>query len=144
MTRYQPVRLWIGQIFGGRWTGSPTTLYPSPGSQHSYWIHLGSDLSDQGRQVTEMSSTTSYIHLALCLVTAVLYLHCPITYSCTQCREMLHRLCSLQTNLHISSTINLMYHYTHLYIVYRPPKGSVIEFCNSLAMILESNISIDK
>ena len=32
----------------------------------------------------------------------------------------------------------------NLYIVYRPPKGSVIEFCNSLAMILESNINIDK
>ena len=32
----------------------------------------------------------------------------------------------------------------NLYIVYRPPKGSVIEFCNSLATILESNINIDK
>ena len=33
---------------------------------------------------------------------AVLYLCCLITYSCTQCREMLYRLCSLQVNLHIS------------------------------------------
>ena len=32
----------------------------------------------------------------------------------------------------------------NLYIVYRPPKGSVIEFCNSLATILESNINMDK
>ena len=32
----------------------------------------------------------------------------------------------------------------NLYIVYRPPNGSVIEFCNSLAMILESNINTDK
>ena len=33
---------------------------------------------------------------------AVLYLCCLITYSCMQCKEMLYRLCSLQTNLHIS------------------------------------------
>ena len=32
----------------------------------------------------------------------------------------------------------------NLYIVYRPPKGNVIEFCNSLAMILESNINTDR
>ena len=32
----------------------------------------------------------------------------------------------------------------NLDIVYRPPKGSVIEFCNSLAMILENNINTDK
>ena len=32
----------------------------------------------------------------------------------------------------------------NLYIVYRPPKGSVIDFCNSLAMILENNINTDK
>ena len=32
----------------------------------------------------------------------------------------------------------------NLYIVYRPPKGSVIEFCNSLAMILECNLNTDK
>ena len=32
----------------------------------------------------------------------------------------------------------------NLYIVYRPPKGSVIEFCNSLATILENNINIDR
>ena len=31
----------------------------------------------------------------------------------------------------------------NLYIVYRPPNGSVIEFCNSLATILESNINMD-
>ena len=33
---------------------------------------------------------------------AVLYLCCFITYACTHCREMLYRLCYLQTNLHIS------------------------------------------
>ena len=43
-------------------------------------------------------------------------------------------------NVNISSKgINI-----NLYIVYRRPKGSVIEFWNSLAMILESNINTNK
>ena len=45
---------------------------------------------------------------------AVLYLHHLITYSCTKCREMLSRLFSVQINLCISSTINLVYHYTQV------------------------------
>ena len=76
--------------WGGKWTGSLTTLGPSPGSQHSHWFPLGSDLphQDQARvpvegpitptgfprgvtylakakQVTEMSSAGYYIHLEL-------------------------------------------------------------------------------
>ena len=31
-----------------------------------------------------------------------------------------------------------------LYVIYRPPNGSVIEVCDSLAMILERNINMDK
>ena len=34
---------------GGKWTGSPTTLVPSPGSQHSHWFPWGSDLPGQGQ-----------------------------------------------------------------------------------------------
>ena len=34
----------LGALGGGRWTGSPTTLGPSPGYQHSHWFPLGSDL----------------------------------------------------------------------------------------------------
>ena len=84
----------VGGIGGGRWTGSPTTLGPSPGSQHSHWLPLGSDLPQQGqaggpvegpitptgfpwgvtylakaKQVTEMSSAGYYIHWELYLVT---------------------------------------------------------------------------
>ena len=33
----------------GKWTGSPTTLGPSPGCQHSHWFPLGSDLPHQGQ-----------------------------------------------------------------------------------------------
>ena len=39
----------IGDIGGGKWTGSPATMGPSPGSQHSHWFPLGSDLPDQGQ-----------------------------------------------------------------------------------------------
>ena len=36
-------------IGGGKWTGSPTTLGPSPGSQQSHWLPLGSDLPGKGQ-----------------------------------------------------------------------------------------------
>ena len=36
-------------IGGGKWTGSPTTLGPSPGSQQFHWLPLGSDLPHQGQ-----------------------------------------------------------------------------------------------
>ena len=38
-----------GMHWGGKWTGSLTTLGPSPGSQHSHWFSLGSDLPGQGQ-----------------------------------------------------------------------------------------------
>ena len=34
---------------GGKWTGSPTTLGTSAGSQYSRWFPLGSDLPGQGQ-----------------------------------------------------------------------------------------------
>ena len=34
---------------GGKWTGSPTTLGPSPGYQHSHWFPLGTELPGQGK-----------------------------------------------------------------------------------------------
>ena len=36
-------------IGGGRWTGNPTTMGPCPGSQHSHWFPLGSDLPHHGQ-----------------------------------------------------------------------------------------------
>ena len=38
-----------GVYWGGKWTGSLTTLDPSPGSQHSHWFPWGSDLPGQGQ-----------------------------------------------------------------------------------------------
>ena len=61
VTKYQPVWLWVGQIFGGRWTGSPTKLGPSPGSPHSHWFPLGSDLPDLG-QANETNELCSLLY----------------------------------------------------------------------------------
>ena len=35
--------------WGGKWTGSPTTLGPSPGFHHTHWFPLDSDLPGQGQ-----------------------------------------------------------------------------------------------
>ena len=100
--------------WGGKWTGSPTTLGPSPGSEHSHWFPLGSDLPDQGQArapfqgpitPTGFPQGVTYLTMAK-LVTemssAGYYIHCLITYSYMQCKEMLYGLSSLQTNLCIS------------------------------------------
>ena len=67
----------MGCIGGGRWTGSPTTLGPGPGSHHSHWFPLGRDLPAKAKQVTEMSSAGYYIHLELYLVTACTFVSMP-------------------------------------------------------------------
>ena len=38
-----------GCIGSGKWTGNPTTLGTSPGSQDSHWFPWGSDLPGQGQ-----------------------------------------------------------------------------------------------
>ena len=78
----------------------PDHIGPSPGSQHSHWFSLGSDLPHQGqarapvegpisptcfpwgvtylakaKQVTEMSSADYYIHLELYLVTVCTFIY---------------------------------------------------------------------
>ena len=67
VTRYQPVRLWVGQICGGRRTGSPTTLGPSPGSQHSHWFPFRSDLPDQGRASDTNELCSLFIYFWHCV-----------------------------------------------------------------------------
>ena len=91
-----------GCIGGDRWTGSLTTLGPSPGSEYFHWFPLGSDLPHKGqarapvegpitptgfpwgvtylvkaKQVTEMSSSGYYIHLELYLVTVCTFVSMP-------------------------------------------------------------------
>ena len=65
----------VGQICGGRRTRGLTTLGPSPGSQHSHWFPLGSDLPDQSQpsNTNELCSllytfgTTLNDHLQFCI-----------------------------------------------------------------------------
>ena len=63
----------VGYIGGGKWTGSLTTLGPSPGSQHFHWFPLRSDLPGQGQAYT-------FIHLALYFMTVCTFVsmlpHC--------------------------------------------------------------------
>ena len=101
---------------------------PSLESQYSHWFPLGSDLPHQcqarapvegpftptgfpwgvtylakAKQVTEVSSSGYYIHLALYLVTVCTFVSTlPYYIFLHQCKEMLYGLCSLQMNLHIS------------------------------------------
>ena len=94
----------LGWSDGGRRTGSPTTLGPSPGSQHSHWFPFGSDPCDQG-QASDTKCTLQpviYCWHYFWGPFAVLYLCHLITHSCMKCREMLYRLFSLQTTLLIS------------------------------------------
>ena len=46
---YRGIRRCQGCIGHGKWTGSLTTLGPSPGSQHSPWFPWGSGLPGQGQ-----------------------------------------------------------------------------------------------
>ena len=91
-----------GMHWGGKWTGSSTTLGPSPGSQHSHWFPLEIDLPHQGqaranvegpvtpigflwgmtylakaKQMTEMSSAGYYIHSELYFVTVCTFVSMP-------------------------------------------------------------------
>ena len=51
----------LGGHWGGRWAGSPTTLGPSAGSQHSHSFPLGSDLPHQG-QASDRNELCSLLH----------------------------------------------------------------------------------
>ena len=104
VTKYQPVRLQVGQIVGGRRTGGLTTLGPWPGSQHSHWFPLGEwpTWPRPGKWHKWALQPIIYHWHYFQGLFAVSYLHHLITYSCMKCREMLYRLFSLQTNSFIS------------------------------------------
>ena len=102
VTKYQPVRLWVCQIFGRR-TGSLTTLGPSPESHHSHWFPMGSDLPEQG-QASDTNELCSLLYTfgtmfrdcwQFCIYAASSHI---LAYT----REKCYTDCYLQTNLHIS------------------------------------------
>ena len=100
----QPVRLWLGQIVGGRRTGGPTTLGPHSGSEPSHWFPLGEWPTWPRRGKWHKWDLQSLIYHWHYLqgTFAVLYQCDLITYSCTKHRTILSRLFSVQTNLLIS------------------------------------------
>ena len=53
----------MGNIWWG--LGGQTTLGPCLGSQHIHWFSLGVTYLTKARQVTQMGSSSLYIHLAL-------------------------------------------------------------------------------
>ena len=65
VTRYQPVRLWVGQMCGSRRTGTLTTFAPVQGPSTPTGSPWGVTYLTKARQVTQMSSAACYIPLVL-------------------------------------------------------------------------------
>ena len=96
--------------WGGKWIGSPTTLSPSPGSQHSHWFPLGSDLPGQAKQVTKMSSAGYYIHLELYFVSLHICIYATSSHILTHNVKKCYTDYFLCRPIYASPyTINLMY-----------------------------------
>ena len=116
VTTYQPVRLWVGQIVGGRRTRAQPHWAPVQGPSTPTGSPWGSDLPDQGQasDTNELSSPYCWHYFQDCLQFVSMS---PIIYSCTKCMEMLYGLFSLQTNDAYPSTINLMYYYTKVLLL---------------------------
>ena len=119
MAKYQPVRLWVGQIFGGRRTGSLTTLGPTPGSQHSHWFPLGSDLPDQG-QASDTNELCILLYtfgtmfrdcLEFCIYTTLLHILAHTVEKCFTDYVISRPIYTYP------STINLMYHYSKVLLL---------------------------
>ena len=117
VTKYQPVRLLVGQMVAGgqgawpHWAQSSIPALPlAPLGEWPTWPR-------PGRQHKWALQPIIYHWHYFQGPFAVLYLCHLITYSCMKCREMLYRLFSLQTNLLISFTINLMYDYTKVLLL---------------------------
>ena len=71
-----------GVYWGGKWTGTPNTLGPSPGSQHSHLLPWGSDLPGQG-QVSDRNE------------------HCRLLYTFGTIFHDSFHICMYTTSLHI-------------------------------------------
>ena len=99
--KYQPVRLQVGQIVGGRRIGAQPHWASVQGPSTPTGSPWGSDLPDQGPGKWHKWALQPIIYCWHYFQGpfAVLYLCHFITYSCMKCRKMLYRLYSLQTNL---------------------------------------------
>ena len=109
----------VGGIWGGKWTGSLTTLGLGPGSQHSNWFPLGVAYLAKAKQVTEMSSAGYYTHLELYFMTVCTFVSMPshqhiLTHNVKKC-YMDYFLC--RPIYTYPYTINLTYYNTMVLIM---------------------------
>ena len=108
-----------GVYWGGKWTGSLTTLGPSPGSQHSHWFPWGSDLPSKAKQVTEMRSAGYYIDLELYFVVVFTFVSMPPHHIFLHAilRNIIQTIFSADQFMHILTLWILMYYDTLVVIM---------------------------
>ena len=114
------MRLWVGQIFGGRRTRSPTTLGPSPGSHHSHWFPLGSDLPDQG-QASDTNELCSLLYTFGTMFRDHLqfFIHAASSHILAHTVEKCHMDCVISRSIYTyPSIINLMYYYSKVLLLW--------------------------
>ena len=63
--------------WGGKWTGSPTTLDPHPGSSTPTGSPGGVTYLAKAKQVTDISSAGYYVHLELYFMTVFIFVSMP-------------------------------------------------------------------
>ena len=110
--------------WGGKWTGSPTILGPNPGSHHSHWFPLGSDLPGQG-QASDRNE--------LC---RLLY-----TFGTIFCDSL--NICIYATSLHIL-TCNVKKCYTDYFLCrpsYASPYTINLMYYNTILLITKNYFS---
>ena len=123
----------VGVYWGGRGTGSLTTLGPSPWSHHSHWFPLGGNLPGQGQasdrnelcRLLYTFGTTFHDSLHSCIyATSSHILPCNVKKYYTDyflCRPIYAYPC----------TINLMYYYTMVLITKSYFSHKTSEQCTS-------------
>ena len=107
-----------GVYWGGKWTGSPTTLDPSPGSQHSHWFPWGSDLPGQG-QATDRNEL------------------CRLLYTCGTIFHDSFYICIYATSSHIL-TCNIKKCYTYYFLcrlIYTYPYTINVVYYDTIVLI---------
>ena len=114
----------VGVYWGGRWTGSLTTLGPSCRSQNSHWFLLGSELPGKG-QASDRNE--------LCML---LY-----TFGTIFC-DSLH-ICIYATSTHIL-THNVKKCYTDYFLcrpIYASPYTINLMFYDTMVLIMKNYFS---
>ena len=96
----------VGVYWGGKWTGSPTTLGPVQGSSTPTDSPGGVMYWANAKKVIEMSTAGYYIHFELYIITVFIFVYMPphhiFLHTILGNVLWIYGLFSLQTNLCIS------------------------------------------